>query len=199
MNLDTHPLRVLDGATTIGRERISWKDLGTKWTEPTIVPKVKQSFDWYQAENRPTPPADEAWPVPENLIREPRPVPEPFFSEQDALTDFGHFLFSAISRQNFPDANLELQVMSSNKTHMRSFRAGGLLFFTFDVTDPQGAEEFCSRVREPVRRPPPEMASFAASQRILGHDVCRISLKTSVGTNATLDVGWYFAVAEMPR
>ena len=196
-NTSSDPLRILDNVCRVDGTKVAWSELEAWHSEPLTVPLVAQEMPWHQSE-RDVGADDEGWPVPESLLANPTLFGAATFELKGALSSFGEMLFRSIIEQHFPGLTSGISAVKSD-LQMCSLRAGGLLLFAFDLAHAETSKDFCDRVREPIRRPPPELAAVAATQRILAHGVYRIKARPSRWRSdlVSLDVGWYLAGIEM--
>lgn len=93
---------------------------------------------------------------------------------------------------------------------MAAVLTGRLGFWAFDLDAPaiNGVtvrDEFLSRTKEKVRKPPPSMATFTAEQRIVIKGVVRIQVEDGRGLPGQYEIcqlktiGWYLAEIIMPQ
>ena len=110
------------------------------------------------------------------MLKKPKFLAGPVFPKEHYLQSFGAHVFRQILAQfNKQELIGRLQVSNANQ-QMAMLMADGLGFWAIDleVSSEQGVtgrEEFLSRVSQPIRLPPAEMAAFTAEQHILAKGV----------------------------
>lgn len=145
-----------------------------------------------------------------DMLAQPPLLPNPVFPPGNYLAAFGMHFFQVLLR-NWQRPELIPQITASGGTRqMVMFQVGGVGFWAFDFEEKSnrgvsGKDEFLDRVKEPIRRPPPEMATFTVEQHILA----RGALKIQVGGADSLPgkyeicqlktIGWYAAQMISPK
>jgi hypothetical protein len=144
----------------------------------------------------------------EDMLAKPEFLADPVFPKDDYLRSFATGFFRSILTRSNQEALIErIQVLRPHP-QKATLRAGHLGFWAIDLeVDWQGVsgrEEFVSRVREPIRRPPPGLAAVALEQHILAKGVVRIQIEAEPPVAGEYQVcklrtiGWYVAALMAP-
>jgi type VI secretion system ImpB/VipA family protein len=93
---------------------------------------------------------------------------------------------------------------------MVMLRAGWVAFWAFDFEEKSnqgltGRDEFLDRVKEPIRRPPANMAAFTMEQHLLAHGVIRVQIAAGPSVPGQYEmcglktIDWYAAQLVSPK
>ena len=139
-----------------------------------------------------------------DMLAKPPLLPDPVFPKKNYLQAFSAGFFQMLLKQ-WQKPELIPQITPSGSTRqMVMLRVGFLAFWTFDFEEKSdrgvsGRDEFLDRVKEPIRRPPPEIAAFTMEQHLLSHGVLQIqtadgpSLPGEYQVCKLKTIGWYSA------
>ena len=145
----------------------------------------------------------------ERMLARSRCMAEPVLSVDGYLSAFGWGYFKAILAKERPELCEKIQV-SQASDQIVELTAANIGFWAIDLDVKlrkkglTGLEEFEARVREPIRRPPPELAAVILGQHILSKDVVRILIGdqcSELDVNQIRHVrriGWYLAELVAP-
>ena len=149
---------------------------------------------------------------PAEMLEQPQFFVEPVFPRQNYLQAFATIWFRQILVQSKKEKLIEhVQVSSANEQMVMLIAVvGSLGFWAIDLEHTSargvsGREEFLDRVKEPVRRPPPQLAAVVAEQHILAKGVAKIQIEGELlaGGKGQLcplkTIGWYVAQLMIPR
>jgi len=140
----------------------------------------------------------------QTLLPEPDFLPDPVFPKENYLESVGVFLFrKMLFEMNVPQLIDQMRkVNASQQVAMFIAESVGFWAIDLDVTSDcgiTGRQEFASRIREPIRRPPVGMATFAAEQEIVAKGVVQIQVEHEIGPTRQYElcqlrtIGWYAA------
>jgi hypothetical protein len=143
------------------------------------------------------------------MLARPEFLSEPVFRREDYLRAFATGFFRHFLRQSDELELIERIHVLKPHAQIATLRAGHLGFWAIDL-DVQwrgvsGKQEFVSRVREPIRRPPPGLAGVALEQHVLAKGVVTIQIEDEsqvVGEYQVCKlrtIGWYVAALMVPR
>ncbi len=144
------------------------------------------------------------------LINNPKLLPDPVFPKEGYLQAFARGFFQHLLRESKRESAIERIQVTKNDRHMTSLLADGFGFWAIDleaISDRGvlGKDEFAGRVREPIRRPPPELAAVAVEQHILDRGVARIQINDGpilpggAQVCSLKTIGWYVATLMVPK
>lgn len=145
-----------------------------------------------------------------DLLAKPFFVVDPVFPKSGYLAAYAHVAFRQIlTNSNLTELIGQIQVSSStDQMVMLMARSQGFWAIDLDIASPRGVtgrEEFVGRVRDPIRRPPPEVATIVAEQHILARGVSKIQIEGKPVANGgamicpVKTIGWYYANILFPR
>ena len=157
----------------------------------------------------PPPAAPPLDPVLARMLNEPFFIADPVYAKGNYLSEFGAAAFQAFLSENRKSHLVPRIATASNTPGMVMLRADNLACWTIDLEEiskkgVSGKNEFIDRVKDPVRRPPPEMAAFTMTQHILRRGVAKIqiadgpNLPGQYQVSSLKTVGWYVALLELP-
>ncbi|MBL9173691.1 MAG: hypothetical protein JNL10_09170 [Verrucomicrobiales bacterium] len=143
------------------------------------------------------------------MLANPPLFPDPVFPKTDYLPAFGRDFFGRLlTAWGKPESVAEISD-SGSSPQMVMLRVGWLAFWAFDFGEKSrrgvdGREEFLSRVKEPIRRPPPEMAALVMEQHLVARGVLNIQISEGPDLKGEYEIcklktiGWYAAELVMP-
>lgn len=144
------------------------------------------------------------------LLEKPHFPADPAFPKENYLQAFGRGAFQQLLiRSNQSDAVARI-APTTVTAQMVMFMASPFGFWAIDldVRSEQGVlgrDEFIGRVRDPIRRPPAQLASVVCEQHIQARGVTKIQVADGPGIPERYQVcslktiGWYAAVLMLPQ
>ena len=144
------------------------------------------------------------------MLANPPLLPDPVFPKENYLQVFSMSFFQMLLRQ-WQKPELIPQIVSSGGTRqMVMLRVGWLAFWAFDFEEKSeqgvsGRDEFLDRVKEPIRRPPANMAAFTMEQHLLSQGVIKIQIAEGPSFPGEYEacrlktIGWYAAQLISPK
>jgi hypothetical protein len=138
------------------------------------------------------------------MLENPPLLPDPVFPKENYLRVFGTNFFQELLRQ-WQKPELIPQITSHGATRqMIMLRVGWMAFWAFDFEEKSeqgvsGRDEFRDRVKEPIRRPPANMAAFTMEQHLLARGVFKIQIAEGPALPGEYQIcklktiGWYAA------
>ena len=144
------------------------------------------------------------------MLEKPPLLPDPVFPKEDYLRAFGTNFFQMLLRQ-WEKPELIPQITDGGASRqMVMLRVGWVAFWAFDFQEKSndgtsGREEFLDRVKEPIRRPPPEMAAFVMEQHLIARGVLQIQIADGESLPGEYQIcklktiGWYAAHLVSPK
>ena len=185
-------------------------------------PKANSESRRRSSNNLAAPPTEKAAPPPvahfgdsepavqlADMLAKPEFLTDSVFPKDDYLRAFATGFFRNILRQSNKLELIERIHVSKPHPQRATLRAEHLGFWAIDLEiqwrGVSGKEEFVSRVRKPIRRPPPELAAVAVEQHILAKGVVTIQIEDEPPVAGEYQVcklrtiGWYVAALMVPR
>ena len=144
------------------------------------------------------------------MLEKPPLLPDPVFPKENYLQVFGASFFGSLLK-DWGKPELVPQITSGGVTRqMVMLRVGWVAFWAFDFEEKSdqgvgGRDEFLDRVREPIRRPPANMAAFTAEQHLIARGVFQIQIAEGPALPEQYEicklrtVGWYAAQLVSPK
>lgn len=146
----------------------------------------------------------------DEMIKGAQLLPEPVFRKGGYLGEFSISMFRhqliGMKREDLAE-----QARSSNSDgRTATVRAGTMGFWAFDLELPDATgvavrNEFVSRTKDVVRKPPASIAAFTAEQRIVAKGVTRIQIEEGPALPGQFEIcrlkaiGWYLAEIVLPK
>ena len=142
------------------------------------------------------------------MLEKPALLPDPVFPRANYLRDFAVIFFSKLCLGWQKPELVEQITFAGGNRQMVMLRASWIGFWAFDFDEKSdrgvsGREEFLDRVKDPIRRPPANMAAFTSEQHILTQGVIKIQIAEkpllvpplSGGYELAMlrSIGWYAA------
>jgi hypothetical protein len=204
-------------------ELVNCASCGTKLRVPADrgaltlrCPSCGQKFDWSPRKataRAPSPESfspnktghenlrDEKW---EAMVANPPLLADPVFPKDNYLQILGTALFQKVLADINAQPLIEQMRVTKADAQMVTLLAQWISFWAidFEVTSKRGVsgrDEFLSRVKEPIRRPPPQMAAFTAEQHLLAKGVVKIQIEDEPSVPGEYQIcklrtiGWYVA------
>jgi len=144
------------------------------------------------------------------MLENPEFLADPVFKKENYLQSFGSGIFRQLLKQLNKQELIERMQVSNVNEQMAVLMAGGFCCWAIDLNTSSangviGREEFLSRVSQPIRRPPPEMAAFTVEQHILAMGVAKIQIEDQPAVPGEYQIcklktiGWYVAALASPQ
>lgn len=143
------------------------------------------------------------------MLEKPQFLAEPVFPKDNYLQVVADAVLRQVLTKMNASALIDRIRPSQPYRQMATLMAGSVGCWAIDLDETSergvtGWEEFVSRVREPIRRPPPAMAAFTAEQHLVARGVLKIQIDdgpTAPGQYQVCKlktVGWYVATFVLP-
>jgi hypothetical protein len=144
------------------------------------------------------------------MLAKPPLLPDPVFPKENYLQVFGMSFFQMLLRK-WQKPDLIPQITSHGSTRqMIMLMVGGVGFWAFDFEEKSdrgvsGRDEFLDRVKDPIRRPPANMAAFTVEQHQLARGVLQIQIAEGPSVPGQYEIcrlktiGWYAAQLVSPK
>ena len=145
------------------------------------------------------------------LLQKPPLMADPVFPQQNYLEKFGELMFKRLAHECWHQPEMAQAVKFNGGDNVKAmFLAGWTGFWAFDFEEKTkqgwvGKDIFLDCVKDPIRRPPPNMAAFTAEHHILIKGAHQIQIATGNSLPGQYEVcrlktvGWYVAKIVFPK
>ena len=156
-----------------------------------------------------------AWPPPiakqfADMLAKPPVLPDPVFPPENFLAAFGRHFFQALL-ETWQRHDLVPQIADGGCNRQKAmFLVGWLGFWAFDFEEKWDngrtvKDQFLDCVKEPIRRPPANMAAFTVEHHLVARGVLRIQIGGGPSLPGQYEIcqlktlGWYVAQMVSPK
>jgi hypothetical protein len=145
-----------------------------------------------------------------DMLAQPPLLPDPVFPAANYLAVFAKEHFQTLLR-HWQRPEMVSKITGNQGTRqMVMLQVGWLGFWAFDFEEKSergvsGRDEFLDRVKEPIRRPPPQMAAFTVEQHLVSRGVLKIQIAGGDSLPGQYEIcqlkqlGWYMAKMVSPK